>query len=94
MIALAYDCMLQDAPEDLTTYGDKGISADLAALLDHLSIPTVVVVGHDWGGMVAWRFTQFHPERVRAGKSLDCFIEVIENNTLNSGIILYTIQSS
>ncbi|KAI7886113.1 alpha/beta-hydrolase [Lichtheimia hyalospora FSU 10163] len=55
-----------DAPEDLTTYGDKGISADLAALLDHLSIPTVVVVGHDWGGMVAWRFTQFHPERVRA----------------------------
>lgn len=34
--------------------------------MDHLQIPTVVVVGHDWGGSVAWRFTQFYPDRVRA----------------------------
>lgn len=38
----------------------------MVCLLDHLEIPTVTVVGHDWGGSVAWRFTQFYPERVRA----------------------------
>lgn len=40
------------------------------ALLDHLQIPTVAVLGHDWGGLVAWRFAQFYPNRVEAGINL------------------------
>ncbi|CEI89012.1 hypothetical protein RMCBS344292_03387 [Rhizopus microsporus] len=40
--------------------------SDLAGLLDHLQIPTVTVIGHDWGGFVTWRFGQFYPERVKA----------------------------
>lgn len=32
--------------------------------MDHLEIPTFTVVGHDWGGGVAWRFAQFYPDRV------------------------------
>lgn len=35
--------------------------------MDHLQIPTVAVLGHDWGGLVAWRFAQFYPHRVEAG---------------------------
>jgi soluble epoxide hydrolase/lipid-phosphate phosphatase len=38
----------------------------MAGLLDHLEIPTVTVIGHDWGGLVTWRFGQFYPERVKA----------------------------
>ncbi|KAG2216779.1 hypothetical protein INT45_003793 [Circinella minor] len=53
-----------DAPTESSAYGDKTISNDFAALLDHLEIPTVVVIGHDWGGQAAWRFTQFYPDRV------------------------------
>ncbi|KAI7850491.1 Alpha/Beta hydrolase protein [Circinella umbellata] len=53
-----------DAPADTSAYGDRTISTDFAALLDHLEIPTVVVIGHDWGAHAAWRFTQFYPERV------------------------------
>lgn len=42
------------------------MSKDLAGLLDHLQIPTITVIGHDWGGAVTWRFAQFYPERVKA----------------------------
>jgi soluble epoxide hydrolase/lipid-phosphate phosphatase len=34
--------------------------------LDHLELPTVTVIGHDWGGFVTWRFGQYYPERVKA----------------------------
>ncbi|KAI7879440.1 alpha/beta-hydrolase [Lichtheimia hyalospora FSU 10163] len=55
-----------DGPADAAKYTDKYLTADLDALLDHLQIPTVVVLGHDWGGLVAWRFAQFYPNRVEA----------------------------
>ncbi|KAI9496549.1 Alpha/Beta hydrolase protein [Zychaea mexicana] len=55
-----------DAPADHVQYGEQTLSNDFAGLLDYLQIPTVVVVGHDWGGVCAWRFTQFYPNRVVA----------------------------
>ncbi|KAG0173547.1 hypothetical protein DFQ28_002149 [Apophysomyces sp. BC1034] len=55
-----------DAPADPAKYGYKTVCRDMAELLDHLELPTVTVLGHDWGGFVAWRFAQFYPERVRA----------------------------
>ncbi|GAA5808930.1 hypothetical protein MFLAVUS_002329 [Mucor flavus] len=55
-----------EGPADPSLYGYKNIANDLAALLDHLEIPTVTVIGHDWGGAVTWRFGQFYPERVKA----------------------------
>ncbi|KAI8967459.1 Alpha/Beta hydrolase protein [Mycotypha africana] len=55
-----------DAPENPSEYGFGTVSKDLAELLDHLEIPTVTVIGHDWGGLVVWRFAQFYPERVNA----------------------------
>jgi soluble epoxide hydrolase/lipid-phosphate phosphatase len=38
----------------------------MAGLLDHLQIPTVTVIGHDWGGALTWRFGQFYPNKVKA----------------------------
>ncbi|KAI8888328.1 alpha/beta-hydrolase [Backusella circina FSU 941] len=55
-----------DGPADPKEYGFGTVSKDLAELLDHLSIPTITVIGHDWGGMVVWRFAQFYPDRVTA----------------------------
>ncbi|XP_037030773.1 bifunctional epoxide hydrolase 2-like [Bradysia coprophila] len=55
-----------DAPEDPAEYGFGTVCKDLAGLLDHLEIPTITVIGHDWGGAVTWRFGQFYPERVKA----------------------------
>ncbi|KAF7729755.1 hypothetical protein EC973_003833 [Apophysomyces ossiformis] len=55
-----------DAPKCPSEYGFKTVSKDIAELLDHLQLPTVTVLGHDWGGLLAWRFTQFYPNRVKA----------------------------
>ncbi|KAL1936037.1 hypothetical protein VTP01DRAFT_171 [Rhizomucor pusillus] len=55
-----------DAPADPAEYGFGTVSKDIAALLDYLELPTVTIIGHDWGGAVVWRFTQFYPERVKA----------------------------
>ncbi|KAL8295026.1 hypothetical protein RB601_001275 [Gaeumannomyces tritici] len=55
-----------DAPDAVEAYGSKGMSDDLAALLDadFPTEPRVVIGGHDWGGMLVWRFAEHHPDRV------------------------------
>jgi pimeloyl-ACP methyl ester carboxylesterase len=43
---------------------------DLLALLDAARLGSAHVVGHDWGGAVAWAVAARHPERVRTTTSL------------------------
>lgn len=38
---------------------------DIVHLQDALGIQCADIVGHDWGGVVAWAFAARHPERVR-----------------------------
>ena len=38
---------------------------DVVALLDVAGMPSAHVVGHDWGGAVAWGLGSWRPERVR-----------------------------
>jgi pimeloyl-ACP methyl ester carboxylesterase len=38
--------------------------ADVLALVDALGESRVHLVGHDWGGAVAWAFAERHPERL------------------------------
>ena len=45
------------------TYRYTDFSADVAALLDALEIPSAVIVGHSMGSLVAQRFAIDHPER-------------------------------
>jgi pimeloyl-ACP methyl ester carboxylesterase len=47
-------------------YSIDGWTAELAGLLDHLAVPSAVVVGHSLGSMVAQRFAGKYPERTRA----------------------------
>lgn len=39
---------------------------DVLALLDAADAPTAHVVGHDWGGVVAWALAAWHPGRVHS----------------------------
>jgi len=41
------------------------LSADVAALVKALGEREAVVVGHDWGGLLAWTTAVLHPRRVR-----------------------------
>ena len=54
------------APEAVEAYDIEALTGDLAALLNALEIEQAVVVGHDWGSDLAWKFALLHPDRVSA----------------------------
>ena len=43
-----------DRPQDVAAYATDTLVADLFALADALGIDRFALVGHDWGGAVAW----------------------------------------
>ncbi|WP_033924923.1 alpha/beta fold hydrolase [Sphingomonas sp. 35-24ZXX] len=51
-------------PEGVESYQPKHMVADLLALADHLGIETFTLVGHDWGGAIAWMAALNHPDRI------------------------------
>ncbi|WP_426131356.1 alpha/beta fold hydrolase [Pararhizobium sp. PWRC1-1] len=53
-----------DAPTAVEDYDIAHLTADLVGLLDALSIPKAVFMGHDWGGLLAWQMPLFHEDRV------------------------------
>ncbi len=51
-------------PDGVENYtADKPV-ADLLALADHFGIDRFTLVGHDWGGAIAWMAALQHPNRV------------------------------
>jgi soluble epoxide hydrolase / lipid-phosphate phosphatase len=51
-------------PNDIALYGYKRASDDFAELARQLGLSSIVLGGHDWGGMVVWRFALHHPRLV------------------------------
>ncbi|WP_375397818.1 alpha/beta fold hydrolase [uncultured Sphingomonas sp.] len=51
-------------PEGVEYYTPDRIVADLIALTDHFGIERFMLVGHDWGGAIAWMAALQHPDRV------------------------------
>jgi pimeloyl-ACP methyl ester carboxylesterase len=43
-----------DRPQDVADYATETLVADLFALADALGIERFALVGHDWGGAIAW----------------------------------------
>ena len=51
-----------DQPEGVENYTADKLVGDVRAVIKHLGRDKAIVVGHDWGGMVAWMFGMTHPE--------------------------------
>ncbi|NYG06551.1 pimeloyl-ACP methyl ester carboxylesterase [Phycicoccus badiiscoriae] len=51
-------------PRGREAYRMPELVDDVRALLDELGQTRVHLVGHDWGGAVAWAFAERHPERL------------------------------
>lgn len=51
-------------PEGVASYTPDKPVADLLALADHLGIGPFTLVGHDWGGAIAWMAALQNPQRV------------------------------
>ena len=59
-----------DAPEAVEDYDIVHLTADAAGIVDALGEETAVVVGHDWGAIVAWQCALLRPDRFRAVAAL------------------------
>jgi epoxide hydrolase 4 len=53
---------LSSQPEGVENYKTEKLVGDLLAVVQHFGPGKAVIVGHDWGGMVAWTFAMTHPE--------------------------------
>lgn len=59
-----------DRPEAIDQYTIFHLVGDLNGLLDALEAPSAVVVGHDWGAVVAWHAALLRPDRFHAVAAL------------------------
>jgi epoxide hydrolase 4 len=55
---------LSDRPAGVEHYDMRLLVGDVIAVIKHLGQQKAVVVGHDWGGMVAWQLAMNAPEVV------------------------------
>jgi pimeloyl-ACP methyl ester carboxylesterase len=54
---------LSDKPDKVEDYAVPKLVGDIEAVLKHFNQEKAVIVGHDWGGVVAWTFAMMHPEK-------------------------------
>ena len=61
---------LSSKPDGVHSYGVWPAVEDLRCLVEHLGYEKFVLVGHDWGSLVAWSFALHYPQRLHALVSL------------------------
>ena len=52
-----------DKPKGVEQYDLKLLVGDVAAVIKHVGAKQATIVGHDWGGMVAWQFAMALPRQ-------------------------------
>jgi pimeloyl-ACP methyl ester carboxylesterase len=50
-------------PEGVESYAVDKLVGDVEAVVNHFKSDKAIVVGHDWGGFIAWSFAMAHPDR-------------------------------
>jgi len=68
---IAPDCLgygRSDSPPtcSIKDYTYKHIATDIAALCSQLGIQSIILGGHDWGGAIVYRVSQYQPKLVKA----------------------------
>ena len=53
---------LSDQPKGVENYDMRLLVGDIAAVIKHLGRDKATIVGHDWGGAVAWQFALNVPQ--------------------------------
>ena len=78
---------LSAKPPGMLPYTRRQLALDMIALLDQLGHERAAVVGHDWGGAVAWWMALQHPERVeRLQTNSRRFLAECRSRGLNTGL--------
>jgi epoxide hydrolase 4 len=63
---------LSGKPAGLDQYQMKDLVEDVRSLVERLGYKKFVLVGHDWGGAVAWSFAIAHPEYLEKLVIINC----------------------
>ena len=63
---------LSGKPDGVAHYQMKDLVEDVRALAAHLGYKKFILVGHDWGGAVAWSFAIAHPEYLEKLVIINC----------------------
>lgn len=53
-----------DQPKGVENYAVDKLAADVLAVVKHLKRDKAIIVGHDWGGIVAWTVAMTYPNMV------------------------------
>ncbi|MBK9306285.1 MAG: alpha/beta hydrolase [Nitrospira sp.] len=53
-------------PTGIETYSIESLMEDVGGLLDAAQVKRAILVGHDWGGIIAWYYAMRHPSRIEA----------------------------
>ena len=54
-----------DAPHEVAAYDIRTLSDDMVGLIDALGEEQAIMVGHDWGAIVAWNAVLYYPDRFK-----------------------------
>ncbi|MET1026835.1 MAG: alpha/beta hydrolase, partial [Dongiaceae bacterium] len=57
-------------PDEIDQYNIFQLVGDMVGLLDALGAEKAVIIGHDWGAVVAWHAALFRPDRFRGVAAL------------------------
>jgi len=52
---------LSEKPAEVDQYQVKVLVEDLRGLAEHLGYERFILIGHDWGGAIAWAFALYYP---------------------------------
>ena len=55
---------LSDKPKGIDAYRIDNLTLDIIGLIDALNYKKATIIGHDWGGMIAWQLAIKYPERL------------------------------
>jgi pimeloyl-ACP methyl ester carboxylesterase len=61
-----------DKPAGVSAYALPELVADVHGLVQAFGEREAVIVGHDWGGAIAWTFAMEHPEATRRLVVMNC----------------------
>jgi pimeloyl-ACP methyl ester carboxylesterase len=53
-----------DKPKELAAYAMTELLKDVAGVITGLGYESCILVGHDWGGAIAWKFAYTYPQMV------------------------------
>lgn len=61
-----------DRPLQVNAYNYKVIAAEILEIINCLSTEKIYLIGHDWGGGIAWEIAKLYPEKIEKLIVINC----------------------